>query len=457
MRTLNKKRPTIFDSPTRLIVISFAVVIFIGSILLCLPFCSRDGRFTNFLDCLFTATSATCVTGLVVFDTFQKWAPFGQAVILCLIQVGGLGLITITTFFTVVIGKKLGLRSMQLAQESINTTSLADISHLLKMVGLVSLTVETAGALLLMVRFVPRFGPGGIWISVFLSISAFCNAGFDLLGQNTPFTSLTEYSGDPYVLLIISALIVTGGLGFVVWRDLYNYHKAKKFMLHTKIVLITTAVLITLGTVCFLLLEWHNPRTLGPFPAPEKILNAFFQSITCRTAGFNSIDNGRLSNLSKITSIVLMFIGAAPGSTGGGIKVTTFSVLIMTVISVVKGRNDTIIMKRKVPPQVVNKSLAIVFIGLAAVILSTSVILITNGVTHGTTEIDALFESVSAFATVGLSSGVTSVASVASKIALILTMFMGRVGPVSLALFITVRNNSIPKNEVVPEGKIIVG
>ncbi len=446
----------VFGSSTRVISVSFAMVILAGTLLLMMPFSARDGHFTNPLDALFTATSATCVTGLIVFDTFTKWTTFGQIVILALIQIGGLGLVTFTTFFNVLIGRKLGLRSMQLAQESINSSSMVGITKLVKMVVLVSFLIEMIGMLSLCLTFVPKYGAQGVFISFFLAISAFCNAGFDILGREGEYSSLIHYNGNFNVILTIALLIIIGGLGFAVWNDLINYRKTKKLLLHTKIVLLCTGALIVVGTLAFLIIEWSNPATIGEMPFYKKVLNSFFQSVTLRTAGFNSIPLEPLNGLTKMVSIVLMFIGAAPGSTGGGIKVTTFMVIVMTVVSVVKGRDDTVILKRKVNKQVVYKSLSVMMIGVLAVATCSIIIFFTTSESHMVSGLDACFESVSAFATVGVSTGVTSIANVPSKIVLILSMFLGRVGPVSLALSLAMRGSG-NKKEVIPEGKIIVG
>ena len=442
--------------PMRLIAISFALVILAGTLLLMLPISSNDGLPTNFLDCLFTATSATCVTGLIVFDTYLKWSVFGKVVIMLLIQIGGLGLITLVTFFNVAIGRKLGLRNMQLAQESLNSTSFFDVTHLVKAVVLFSLVMEFCGAVLLCTTFVPKYGAEGIFMSVFMSISAFCNAGFDLLGMEGEYISLCNYNGNPVVIFTISFLIIIGGLGFAVWQDIYTYLKKKILLLHTKIVLIMTATLILSGMILFLILEWNNPNTLGGLPIADRFSAAFFQSVTLRTAGFNSVDVNSLHGMTKLGSIVLMFIGAAPGSTAGGVKVTTFAVIVMTVVSVIRGKEDTIVLKRRVEKGVVYKALAVVSIALLVVCISSVTIYFTNPDHAEVTGINALFESVSAFGTVGISAGVTGVANIPSKIALILTMFIGRVGPVSLALALAMRGKP-SKDIVVPDGKILVG
>lgn len=457
MPILTQKIKSRSPQPARTIVLSFLGVILIGTILLMMPFSSQKFRFTPLIDCLFTATSATCVTGLVVYDTYTHWSPLGQGIILAMIQIGGLGLVTFTSFFNFAIGRKLGLRSMQLASESVNSTwsGFGDVRKLVSSIIKTSVCFELAGALLLMISFIPRYGVKGIWISVFLAISAFCNAGFDILGMEGPYSSLIHYTQDPVVMGTIMLLIICGGLGFIVWRDLYQYRTTKKLLLHTKVVLSATAILIVTGALLMLLLEWDNPATLGECSVPQKFVHALFQSITFRTAGFNTIDPAQMHSLTKICAILIMFIGAAPGSTGGGIKVTTFMVVVMTVVCVTKNHRDTIIMHRKIDKDVVYKSLSIIVLAALVVAITSCILVFTNApLVEG---IDSVFESVSAFATVGISSGPTAVANHFSRILLALTMFIGRVGPVSTALSLTLRHANSPKNEIIPEGKIIVG
>lgn len=451
-----KKKGVFWDNPTRIIVGSFALMIIVGTFLLTLPFSSKSGTFTSPLDALFTATSANCVTGLVVFDTFTHWTLFGQLVILALIQLGGLGLVTLVTFFNIAIGKKLSFKRLQLAQESVSSENAVDAKHLVKMIMILTFSSELIGAAFLCITFVPDFGAEGIYISIFLAISSYCNAGFDILGRETPFCSLTEYNSDPMVLLPIAFLIIFGGLGFLVWQNLYLYRKTRRLLLHTKIVLITTLSLIVLGTLLFLLLEWNNPNSLKDMSFGDKLLNSFFQSVTARTAGYNSVDMESLHGATKLLMIVLMFIGTAPGSTGGGIKVTTFVVLLMTIVCVTRGAEETSIRGKRISQSTVYKAMAITGIAGFAVVLSTCIIFFSmNEATH-VSGIDALFESVSAFATVGLTAGVSGVANTISKIALVLTMFLGRVGPVSLALSLAMRSAK-NKHQVMPEGKILVG
>ena len=445
------------SNPARMISASFAVVIAIGTLLLWLPISSKARVFTPLLDCLFTAASATCVTGLVVYDTYTHWSAFGHGVLLMLIQSGGLGLVTFTSFFNLVVGRKLGLRGMRLASESINSTSFGDVPYLLRMIITFTLAVEASGALLLGLYFVPRFGLRGIAISVFLAISAFCNAGFDVLGFLGEYTSLTSLNDSYLVLFTIMLLIIIGGLGFIVWNDLMAWRKTRTLLLHTKVVLLVTAFLLLLGTVCFLLFEWNNPATLQPMSLKEKIGAGCLQSVTMRTAGFNSIDLYSMRDATKVFSIVLMFIGAAPGSTGGGIKVTTIAVIVMTAVSISRGKDEPYLLGRRLSANVVYRSLAILFLGIVVSGITAIVLILTCPLEqNGLTGVDAAFEAVSAFATVGVSSGVTAVTNWVGKIALTLTMFIGRVGPVSFGLTLAAQQK-VNRKLIVPEGKIVVG
>ena len=443
------------QNPARTICLSFLLIITVGTLLLMMPFSSRTGQFTPPVDALFTATSATCVTGLVVYDTWTHWSPLGQVVIIALIQTGGLGLITMGTFFHILAGRRLGLRSIDLAKESANADSFAEVRQLVRTVIIGTFLVEGIGALLLSFTFVPRYGlVNGGAMSVFTAISAFCNAGFDLMGRDgVPYASLTSFVENWAVTLPVMALIVLGGLGFVVWQDLLRWRKTRTLSLHSRVALRMTALMLVLGCAAFLIFEWDNPGTMGPLYLGGKLNAALFQSVTCRTAGFNTVDLASLTGQSKLASIVLMFIGAAPGGTGGGIKVTTLAVLVMTVLCVMKGEEDTIILRRKIEKQAVYRALALFTMGVVIVALSSFVI-------HFSLDgqfdpLDVVFEEASAFGTVGLSVGISAAASVGSKLILILNMFLGRVGLLSFALAMVMRRGS--KKEVLPTARIIIG
>lgn len=461
MHQIGKRRGAFLNNPARVIVGSFALLIIVGALVLSLPFCSRSGTFTDLFTTFFTATSASCVTGLVVVDTHTFWTPFGQGVILCLIQMGGLGIVTFTTFFNIALRKRMALHSMKLATESISAVDLFDTRKLISSILVITFSCEAIGAVLLGLTFVPQFGLNGIFYSIFISVSAFCNAGFDPFGFLGEYSSLVPFATNPAVLIPVAALIIFGGLGFVVWYDVIMFRKGRHLILHTKVVLITTLLLIVVGTIFFLVFEWNNPRTMANMDVGTKISNAFFQSATTRTAGFNSISIEGMTSMSKMLSILLMFIGAAPGSTGGGIKVTSFVVIIMTVVSVLKNRSETIVGRRRIDRFTVYKALTVTTVALFAVGLATLTIYFTNDVTDNLDilGINAMFESVSAFATVGLSTGVTAISNEISRVILMLTMFLGRVGPISLALSLTANSSSKNKNksQIIPEGKIIVG
>jgi trk system potassium uptake protein len=444
--------------PVRLIVVSFFIVIMVGAILFPLPICSKTGRPTMFIDALFTATSATCVTGLVVFDTWVHWNVLGQIIILSLIQIGGLGVVTFTTGFSLLVRRKLGLRDIQLASENTSGETVG-IVRLIKMILIFTGCCETVGALLLMFRFVPQFGVKGIWIAFFTSISAYCNAGFDILGFVMENGNLIPYVSDPLVCLTVGALIVIGGIGFVVISDYYysrvmtRIHKVKPCRLnfHSTLVLMITAILIVFGAALFLFCEYNN--TLRGMGFGTKLNASLFQSISARTAGFATVDIAKEYDFTKIITVILMFIGASPGGTGGGIKTTTFIVLIATIFSVMRGEDETIILKRRVDKFTVYRALAIATGALFVVLVTTGIILTADPHVDG---IDALFEATSGFGTVGLSAGVTPTLGWISKLALSCTMFVGRVGPVSLALAVTLHKGR-RGGSILPEGKIIVG
>ena len=442
------------QNPALLIAASFAVVILTGAILLTLPISSREREFTPFLNALFVATSATCVTGLTVYDTYLHFSLFGQTVIISLIQVGGLGLVTMTSFFYSVTRRKVGLRNAQLAQESISADSRSNTMQLLSMVMKVTFGTELIGAILFMPVLIPDFGWYGLYMSFFYAISAYCNAGFDLFGMLQKDGSLMPYQHNAYFLTIIMALIVCGGLGFIVWQDLLTWKRKKIFHFHTKVALVTTACLLVGGCVLFLLIEWSNPATIGTMGFFDKTVNAMFQSVTCRTAGFASFDQASMHDTSKILSTLLMYIGAGPGSTGGGIKNTTALIIFMTVISVIRGDEETMIMGRRVSHSTVYRSLAVAVLS-GILLITIAAILFKTGAAQ--TMVDALYESASAFGTVGLTCGVTANSGPAALIAMIIEMYLGRVGPVGFALSLVMRKRTpASRMRLDPEAKIWV-
>lgn len=441
------------SSATQTICSSFLLVIAVGTLLLTLPISSRTGRL-GVIDAMFTATSATCVTGLVVRDTWSQFSLFGQVIILMLIQVGGLGLVTLTSFFALAARRRMGFRDLRLLGESVSADGLSKATEVLKIVIKLAAAFEAVGIVLLLFAFVPQFGAEGVWVSVFTAISAFCNAGFDLFGRFGDYSSLVPYVNNYYVQAVIMFMIMAGGLGFMVWVELAEYRKKRRLSLHAKVVLQFSVIFWVGGAVLLALLEWSNPRTMGGLSVPGKIMAALFQSVSTRTAGMNTIDLAACSPISKLLMSVLQFIGAAPGSTGGGVKVTTFAVLILTIRSVAQGRDDCVIGGHHIESKTVYRALTIIVIGAVAAFGSAVVVYYNTAETVSV--IDCIFESCSAFGTVGLSVGVTGQLNTGAKLLYMACMFMGRVGPVSLAISLTAKPDD-NKRKVLPVGHINVG
>ena len=441
------------SSATQTICSSFLLVIAVGTLLLTLPISSRTGRL-GVIDAMFTATSATCVTGLVVRDTWSQFSLFGQVIILMLIQVGGLGLVTLTSFFALAARRRMGFRDLRLLGESVSADGLSKATEVLKIVIKLAAAFEAVGIVLLLFAFVPQFGAEGVWVSVFTAISAFCNAGFDLFGRFGAYSSLVPYVNNYYVQAVIMFMIMAGGLGFMVWVELAEYRKKRRLSLHAKVVLQFSVIFWVGGAVLLALLEWSNPRTMGGLSVPGKIMAALFQSVSTRTAGMNTIDLAACSPISKLLMSVLQFIGAAPGSTGGGVKVTTFAVLILTIRSVAQGRDDCVIGGHHIESKTVYRALTIIVIGAVAAFGSAVVVYYNTAETVSV--IDCIFESCSAFGTVGLSVGVTGQLNTGAKLLYMACMFMGRVGPVSLAISLTAKPDD-NKRKVLPVGHINVG
>ena len=441
------------SSATQTICSSFLLVIAVGTLLLTLPISSRTGRL-GVIDAMFTATSATCVTGLIVRDTWSQFSLFGQVIILMLIQVGGLGLVTLTSFFALAARRRMGFRDLRLLGESVSADGLSKATEVLKIVIKLAAAFEAVGIVLLLFAFVPQFGAEGVWVSVFTAISAFCNAGFDLFGRFGAYSSLVPYVNNYYVQAVIMFMIMAGGLGFMVWVELAEYRKKRRLSLHAKVVLQFSVIFWVGGAVLLALLEWSNPRTMGGLSVPGKIMAALFQSVSTRTAGMNTIDLAACSPISKLLMSVLQFIGAAPGSTGGGVKVTTFAVLILTIRSVAQGRDDCVIGGHHIESKTVYRALTIIVIGAVAAFGSAVVVYYNTAETVSV--IDCIFESCSAFGTVGLSVGVTGQLNTGAKLLYMACMFMGRVGPVSLAISLTAKPDD-NKRKVLPVGHINVG
>lgn len=438
-------------NPAQVLVLGFAAVIFVGGLLLNLPISSVDGNSVGFVNAIFTATSAVCVTGLAVVDTGTHWTLFGKIIIMLLIQIGGLGFMTMTTTIAFVMGRKISLKSRLVMQEAYNQSTVAGIVRLTQYVLFVTLAIEGVAALILMTRFIPIYGWGnGIFYGIFHSVSAFCNAGFDLVGG---FRSLMPFVSDPVINLTIMFLIISGGLGFAVITEIINLRKFSKFSLHAKVVISMTILLILLGFASILMLEYNNPDTLGPLSWPQKVLAAMFQSVTPRTAGFNTIDMAKYSISAQLMTIILMFIGGSPGSTAGGIKTTTFGVIISQVISVIVGKESPQVFKKRIPMDVINKALALFSVAMFLILLVTMLLSITE---TGHSFMELIFETTSAFATVGLTLGITTSLTVPGKIIIAFTMFAGRLGPLTLIMAIAARQGRRVKYKY-PEGKILVG
>ena len=444
-------------TPTRLIVASFLMLICIGGILLALPMASKSDP-VPLINSFFVATSATCVTGLTMYDTYQTFTVFGQAVILVLIQLGGLGLATFATAFTLLFRKKLGFRNLLILSESAGSDNLNIIS-LLKMIISVTFFTELSGAFLLMIRFVPLCGRQGIWTSVFVAVSAYCNAGFDILGFVPGNSSLTAFSADPLVCLVISALIFIGGLGFVVVQEVWvGKIKAKLFgrktirlSFHSRVCIIVSSALVLIGAVLFFIFEFSN--TMAGMGFFEKFITSIFQSVNTRTAGFASVDLAAEHDITKIFTIMLMLIGGSPGSTAGGIKVTTFVVMVAAVMSTFQNRDDAVFLGHRFGKMQVYKSFCVTICGLLLVLFDACAIIYLND--PGPT-IDVIFESVSAFATVGAMAGITPELNFLGKLLLMFTMFIGRVGPVSLGIAIATTGHKRTE-PILPEGRMLIG
>ena len=444
-------------STTQIILLGFLITIFIGSILLSLPVSSADGQAVPYIDALFTATTATCVTGLVTVPTATTWSRFGQVVILVLIQIGGLGIITIMTGVMLLLNRRIGVSDRLLIQDAFNLNTMSGMVSFVRKVLLGTLIIEGIGAALYMLVFVPEFGARGIWISVFNSVSAFCNAGMDIIGLN----SLCGYATDPLVNFTTSALIVLGGIGYIVWWDVIRVLKTRTkqnrkvfrhLTLHSKIAISSTLVLLVSGTVLFLIFEYNNPLTIQSLSLFDKLQVASFQSVTTRTAGFATVPQENLTNASSMVALLLMFIGGSPVGTAGGAKTVTMAVLVCSAISSIQNRNETTLFGRSVSRQSITKAVAVVTASFA--IAFTSTVLLSA--VMETSALDILFETVSATATVGLSRNLTGSLNLAGKIIIIVTMYFGRVGPISLAVALGSKKTSqnIVKN---PTEEISIG
>lgn len=439
--------------PTQIVGVGFFLIILTGALLLMLPISSRTGEWTDFVTALFTSTSATCVTGLIVVDTYTHWSGFGQCVILLLIQIGGLGFMSIATLFSFLVRRTITMRERMIMTTSLNVDDMSGIVRMTRRVLLGTLLFEGIGAIVLSLRFMSDYGVAdGIKKGVFHSVSAFCNAGFDLLGQTKPFSSLGLYVTDPIVNLTIMLLIIIGGIGFYVWNDLYEHHRFRHLRLHTKLVLITTAVLIFGGALFICVFEWNNPHSLGHLPVWARPMAALFESVTLRTAGFETIPQGAMTSQTHAVGILLMLIGGSPGSTAGGIKTVTLAVLVLTARSAMKGQREVTVFGRTLGTRNIVNAVTMLIIGVTLIFAGAIVLLTFDNAPFSA----SLFEATSAFCTVGLTIGITAQLGVVSHLTLIALMFLGRVGVLTLGVAVLMGQQSEASIHY-PETQVFVG
>lgn len=437
----------------QVVALGFFCVIALGAMLLMLPISSRDGHSAGLMASFFTATSATCVTGLVVVDTLTQWTVFGQIVIITLIQIGGLGFMTVLTLFSFMLKRRIGLTERNLLRESINTNYLGGIVRLTRRILSGTLIIETIGAILISFRLVPILGfAKGVYTSFFTSVSAFCNAGFDLFGNYGQYSSLIPFQKDVIINSTVMALIIIGGIGFFVWDNLVkSKFRFKSYKLHTKIVLITTAFLLVSGTISFFFFEYNN-STMEGLNVPEKIMASGFAAVTPRTAGFNTVDVMKMTNASKMLTVILMFIGGSPGSTAGGIKTTSFAILFISLWANIRNKSGANVYHRRLDSQALSQATSVISIN--ATLVLTATLLIAAG--NATIDLaDIMMETFSAMGTVGISSGITRDLTGFSKVLLMVLMYMGRVGSFSFALIFTGKKS---KSAIqMPQEKISIG
>lgn len=442
------------DHAARVLMSFFLLVIFLGSVLLSLPLSSRNGESCGAMTAVFTATSATCVTGLSLVDSYSQWSAFGQVVLLGLIQIGGLGYMAFVSVFYFLLQRRIGLRERLVLQQAMALDELKGVVRLVRLILAGTFLVEGTGALILTLRFLTEYPlKKALWLGVFHAVSAFCNAGFDILGFITPGASLVAYRGDVAINLTLTALIVIGGLGFFVWNDLLMLQqKNHRLSVHTRLVLWTTAILLVGGTLAILALEWNNPATLGGMTVGKKILAAFFQSGTTRTAGFAAVDQGSLTGSGKLVSMLLMLVGGSSGSTAGGIKTVSVALLFLMSYSVLRNHKETVLFGRRISQQQMASAASIALLVSGLGLMGGMILSATNGLALS----DCLYEAISAICTVGLSTGITAGLNLGSKILLIIYMFFGRVGIMTISFaFMT----KIPPDNAVrhPEARVLIG
>lgn len=439
----------------QLIALGFALLILVGTIILCLPISSSDGRFTSPIDAAFTAVSASCVTGLITVDTATHWNTFGQIVILVMIQIGGIGFMTTAVLLSLIFKKAMTPKDRMLVANSYNLNSYDSISELVKRIIVGTLSIEGAGAALLAIRFIPDFGVAeGIYKSIFHSVSAFCNAGFDIIGTEPDITSLSHYATDPLVNITLALLIILGGIGFLVWSDIINFASRKrKLSVYSRFVIIVTLLLLVSSTLLTAIMEWNNPATIGEFSPPQKILSSFFLATSWRTAGFSMVENGLLNESTQYLGMLLMFIGGASGSTAGGVKVATFGIVIFAVWCVAVGKKKTVMFGRTVSDNAFVRATAVIVVQIIAALLGVILLNVFNDFSMT----DILYEVISAVSTVGLTLGITPALSALSKLVIMLLMYFGRVGILTVTYAVMKSQSSKEEHISYPDANMLIG
>ena len=439
----------------QLIALGFALLILVGTIILCLPISSSDGRFTSPIDAAFTAVSASCVTGLITVDTATHWNTFGQIVILVMIQIGGIGFMTTAVLLSLIFKKAMTPKDRMFVANSYNLNSYDSISELVKRIIVGTLSIEGAGAALLAIRFIPDFGVAeGIYKSIFHSVSAFCNAGFDIIGTEPDITSLSHYATDPLVNITLALLIILGGIGFLVWSDIINFaSKKRKLSVYSRFVIIVTLLLLVSSTLLTAIMEWNNPATIGEFSPPQKILSSFFLATSWRTAGFSMVENGLLNESTQYLGMLLMFIGGASGSTAGGVKVATFGIVIFAVWCVAVGKKKTVMFGRTVSDNAFVRATAVIVVQIIAALLGVILLNVFNDFSMT----DILYEVISAVSTVGLTLGITPALSALSKLVIMLLMYFGRVGILTVTYAVMKSQSSKEEHISYPDANMLIG
>ena len=439
----------------QLIALGFALLILVGTIILYLPISSSSGRFTSPTDAAFTAVSASCVTGLITVDTATHWNTFGQIVILVMIQIGGIGFMTTAVLLSLIFKKAMTPKDRMFVANSYNLNSYDSISELVKRIIVGTLSIEGAGAALLAIRFIPDFGVAeGIYKSIFHSVSAFCNAGFDIIGTEPDITSLSHYATDPLVNITLALLIILGGIGFLVWSDIINFaSKKRKLSVYSRFVIIVTLLLLVSSTLLTAIMEWNNPATIGKFSPPQKILSSFFLATSWRTAGFSMVENGLLNESTQYLGMLLMFIGGASGSTAGGVKVATFGIVIFAVWCVAVGKKKTVMFGRTVSDNAFVRATAVIVVQIIAALLGVILLNVFNDFSMT----DILYEVISAVSTVGLTLGITPALSALSKLVIMLLMYFGRVGILTVTYAVMKSQSSKEEHISYPDANMLIG